>query len=296
MLRANPGATLDELNAAMQARSTAYNRQPQPELGGLSPDQLARLLADDWEGEGVIRLNSTLALEDLAGSPTLERARSVLRWLQEKGKVRATTAGNLPRAAVAELLERLRWPQGYLEELRAYNKVINEQDVFPLHLVRVLLELAGLIEQRKGSFSLTRRGAELLAERRAGELFALLFRTHFRKLNLAYLDQFGPEATGLQHTIAYSLYSFGERTDAWRAPKELASELMLPAVRAEIPPSPHFEWLPMLVESRLLRPLTGFALAEVEEVPGQDAALLRHRYRKAPLFNRFLSFDLGEGG
>ena len=70
-----------------------------------------------------------------------------------------------------------------------------------------MLELAGLVRRRKGAFQATRKARELLEPGRAGELFTLLFRTHFRTFNLAYVDR-APEAPEFQRTIAFSLYRF----------------------------------------------------------------------------------------
>ncbi|MEW5931857.1 MAG: hypothetical protein AB1941_30680 [Gemmatimonadota bacterium] len=47
------------------------------------------------------------------------------------------------------------------------------------------------------------------------------------------------------------------------------------------------------METRLLRPLEGFGLAEVQEiewVPGELGA--RNTFRRTPLYGRFLSFRL----
>lgn len=297
ILRANPDASLGELNAALQVRVAATNRRPQAELGGLAPAQVANLLSADWErGDGALRLNSTLPLDSLADARTLVNARTLLALLEERGEVRATGAGNLPRAAVADLVERMEWPDGFLEDLHRYNKVLNEDDVFPLHVLRVLLGLAGLLKLRKGRFSRTRRGADLAAESRAGELFALLFRTQFRTMNLGYLNPRLPDAPIFQRTVAFSLHRFGQVAKGWKTPEELARPILLPVVRAEVPPGPWGDRLPWMIESQLLRPLVGFGLAEVREVPRKERLSPNHAYRKTRLFDRFLSWDLSAQG
>ena len=49
----------------------------------------------------------------------------------------------------------------------------------------------------------------------------------------------------------------------------------------------------MLMEARILRPLLWFGLLEYrsEEIPGVRLGQ-RHFYRKSPLFDRFLAFDV----
>lgn len=284
--------SLEELHAAVGARTDAYNRRPQDELGGLSPLQVQRLLQSDWTSpDGALTLDETLPLEALAGARQLLNARIFLAALQNAGGTRATAAGNLNRKFVGEMVEAMKWPRGFVDELHRYNKVVNEHDASPLHTLRVLLDLAGLIKRRKGAFTITRRGEELLAEERAGALFAHLFRVQFREMNLAYLDR-APEAHGFQQTIAFSLYSFGRVGGEWSKPEGLAPRVILSAVRAEIPPDEYVDRAALILETRLLRPLERFGLAETREVPGRHPRVPDHEYRKTPLFDRFLRFRL----
>ncbi len=44
--------SLEDLNQSLQQRRDAYNTAPQDELGGLSPEQVARLIYTDWEIQG----------------------------------------------------------------------------------------------------------------------------------------------------------------------------------------------------------------------------------------------------
>jgi hypothetical protein len=290
LLRRNPNASLDEINAALEARNREYNRRPQPELGGLSPEQMQRLISDDWSGDGVVRLNTSLPLEMLGDSPTLYNARLLLRMLVERSSVRATVAGNLPRSVVAEFRDRLRLPPDLPAEYLTGAR--NEEDVFPLHVVRVLLDLAGLIKRRKGAFSATRRGSDLLADERAGELFARLFETHFRTLNLGYLDRMLVDAPGFQHTIAYALYRFGRIDPGWASPATIAEAVVLDSVRMELPGSEYRDWAAAITEARLLRTLTRFGLAELRELPREGSLVGDREYRRTPLFEHFLSFAL----
>lgn len=299
-LDANPHATLDDLNAALARRVARYNQTPQRELGGLSPSQVRALIDDDWEGNGPVRLNAALSLDDLAGSRTLANARAFLGLLVDRDGLGATTTGSLNRAAVAALLERIELPGTIFDELPPDRKVINEGDVRALHHLRVVLELAGLVRRRKGAFQATRKARELLEPGRAGELFTLLFRTHFRTFNLAYVDR-APEAPGFQRTIAFSMHRFARVGGEWARPEELVDRLVLPAVRDELPvrtlrfgqDAVAWDDLAIIIETRLLRPLAGFGLAESREVRVDGSVLPHYAYRKSPLFDRFLQFEPG---
>lgn len=292
-LERNPGASLADLNAVLRAATANYNARPQADLGGLSPVQVQRLLAWDWEGqESAVQLDGTLPPAALESSRTLHNARLLLALLGERGEVKATPKGNLPRATVAELRERMRWPADYRDLAGDARKIVNEEDVSLLHRTRILLQLAGLIKRRKGVFSLTRAGERLREERRVGELFATLFRTHFRVLNLAILDGVGP-APLFKRTIAFAIHRFGLVGEEWRTRAELKRLLLLPVVRREVPPEERFDPLDIAIENRLLRPLEGFALAEMEVLPREPGNWREvHRYRKSALFDRFLHITL----
>lgn len=313
-------ASLAELQAIAGATTDAYNSRPQAELGGLSPHQAWRLLEADWEDpSGWVALADDLPFEDLAQVRLLANARTFLETVAGEGGVKTTTAGNLNRVFVGRMLEAMAWPEGFREEVRRWNKVINEHDVRPLHILRILLYGARLLRRWKGTLRTTKLGESLAAEERAGELFAILFRTHFRRFNLAYLDMV-PETHEFQHTVAYSLYRFGQLADDWRRPEDFAESLVLPAVRQGLPPRELYDPLAIIVEMRLLRPLVDFGLADEridepakgdeedgrrrgnEEADDEDGespvpqlpyVIPVHRYRKTALFDRLLTFRPG---
>jgi hypothetical protein len=172
---------------------------------------------------------------------------------------------------------------------------MNEQEVWPLHVLRLLLEMAGLVRRRKGVFRLTKEGARLRADEQASELYARLFLAHFRRLNLAYLDRSSAEAASLQTTIAYSLFRFAKAGRAWRTPRELVERLLLPQVKQEIPAGEFIDMQAHVVEARILQPLASFGLAEQKRPAKRHASLSGEpdRYRKTSLYDRFLEFRIG---
>ncbi len=285
--------SLDELQIALDTVTEDYNRTPQAELGGLAPLQVHQLLSADWETPaGALTLDATLGIGELAGARELANARIFLAALRDAGGARATSAGNLNRKFVAEMVEAMVWPPRFRDDLYEYKKVVNEEDAFPLHVLRLLLELARLVRRRKGVFGATRRGVELLADERAGDLSATLFRVQFREMNLAYLDRFAPEAPGLQHTIPFALYRFALVGEKWAKAERLVPKLMLPSVRREMTPSEHSDLAALVLSSRLLWPLERFGLAETREVRGKRPNFPDREYRKTPLYDRFLRFNL----
>lgn len=290
----SPGISIDDLNRVVAKRFDEYNARPQAELGGLSPVQMTRLLYGDWSGSGGLRLNRKLTLDELASADLLHDARTMLGALRDDGAMAVTQAGNLSRAVVKQLVPRLRVSRGpfIAEQLRA-GKVVNEEDVLWLNVLRHVLTIAGLIVRRKG-FRITARGRELVADGRAGELYALLFETLFRKLNLQVLDRSDRHA-GIQSTVAFSFFRLRSCARDWSSPEKLAAEAWLasamdPPAEYEIKYGDMRHWS---FRHRVLTPLVHFGLLEERELPTKERWARPVEMRKAPLFDRFMRFEVG---
>jgi hypothetical protein len=283
--------SLPEAQAWLDRRMAEYNAAPQAALGGLSPVQVARLLDGDWVSAGALRVVPEVADSELAGARFLQAARLLLRLARDEGALPVTAAGNLTRRSLATLLSRIPWPDAR-PPLGRESGVVNEQDIHLVHLPRVVLGLAGLLVRRKG-FHVTRRGRALLDEHRAGELFTELFRTFFRRLNLAYLDR-GPPQPGLQQTIAFSIFQVGRHASNWAGAEPLAERGVLPGVH-----EPTGLALPGNVSwrfaTRLLYPLSDFGLLEHRLVGDGPEWQRTSEFRKTPLFDRVLRFELDPG-
>jgi hypothetical protein len=292
-LAKDPDLDDEQLDQLLGAVTAGYNVRPQEELGGLAPREVQRLISADWDDpRGAIRLDPSLPLDAVAETRELHNVRLFLGILADGGPVKATPKGNLPRTFVAAFRERIRWDSADDARWLEGRKVLNEEDVYPLHRARIILDLAGLIKRRKGEFSLTRAGERMLDDAQAGELFATLFRTYFRRFNLAYVDGVEP-VTGFQHTVAVTLYRFGQVGGEWKSPAELGVETVLPAVQEEAAHGRFGDALPTIMETRFLRPLARFGLAETQELPRDPGSWRDNvRYRKSPLFDRFLSFRI----
>ena len=128
--------TMTEVQRQIDARMREYNERPQADLGGLSPRQMYDLLYGDWSTTGAFRLNEKLSVEDIGDPDMLHNARAFLTALRDEGPAKLTAGGNLSREFVGRMLPRLRWPAGYLEDVRLVNKVIDERDVLPLETLR----------------------------------------------------------------------------------------------------------------------------------------------------------------
>lgn len=290
--RAGPFASIEEVNRLVAVRTRDYNATPQAELGGLSPDEMSQLLYGDWTSQGALRLNDALPSIELAGAAILADARTLLEFVANEGPLKETTARNLSRAAVATLLPRLRMPSQRRIALAIDEPPpVNEGDVLWLPALRHTMMFAGLLMRRKG-LRIAPRGRELLAVERAGELFALLFRTVFRTLNLCVFDS-DARHRGLQSTIAYSFYKLATVARPWATSESLAESAWLES--AKDPPT---EWESQNVDfrhytfrHRVLEPLVQFGLLEDRVLPTEDRRKDLVEFRLTPLFDRFMRFE-----
>jgi hypothetical protein len=256
----------------------------------IPPQQIDRLMEADWETpNGPIYVREDLTVGEAEQSRFFRNARTLLNALNESGGTKATQAGNLNRKFVGEMMEQLDIPSETVEDIRAVNKVINEVDVWDLHIARVIVEFAGLIRQHGGQFRVIQKRSHLMEEdEHAGILYALLFRTFFRKLNLAYLDRM-PEIPLLDETVAFSLCIASMLLLDWREVEEVSTQLLVLEAWREIPHSSYSDNTPYVVYRRILEPLIDFGLL-VERRMGdsfRDAEV-----RKTDLFDRVLKFDV----
>ena len=285
--------TMAEIQAWVGERTEGYNATPQAELSGLSPAQAHALLGGDWKGGGPLRLAEDLALGQLVGAPMLTNARILLQSAIERDGLPTTKAGNLRRVVVTEMLERMTWPDGYAERVRDMNKAINEDDVWGLHILRVVLGVAGLLRRRKGQFRVTRESRKLAGEQRAGSLLAHLFRAYFHDFNLAYGDR-DAAAPGLQAVVPLLLWRIGAEARDWVDPEALAEKVLPDSLRndPEDPPMVS-DWGVTRCKRRVVEPLVGFGLLEERVVSPSTVKWWKRRVevRVAPLFDHLLKFS-----
>ena len=280
---------IDDLNEHLQGVMSNRNSSPDPDMGGLSPEQVSRLIYLKWDDiKFPLKFNKELKHSDVKDSSFFTNTTIFLKTLIEMEKEpTATVRGNLNRKIVKTLFDKIILDEGYKRFTLKYNKVINEDDVFPLHIVRIVCELAGLIHKRKNKILVVKKYEDLLSEDKAGELYHLLFYIYFTKFNVGYLDRL-PELECIQQTIGYSIFRLGEIADSWVNIEELAEQILLPAVRQEFRAtlSEHIfiEWV---ICSRIIEPLRDLGLLECSYKGKKGDSELK-KVRKTKLFDRFM--------
>jgi hypothetical protein len=173
--------------------------------------------------------------------------------------------------------------------LPRYQKVINEPDFLPLHFVRILTQAAKLFRTYRGKLVPTPLGRRILAAEQHGPLQAVLFHVAFWHLNLAYFDRYALASWPLTQ-VGVILWSLSASAHD-RLPRETLTRLCASPVIGVL--ESQWDFGSRAMEARILRPLVWFGLLESRTEPRSAADLIKRRlYRKAPLFDRFVQFDV----
>lgn len=286
MIRINPDRIV---NQKIQQVIDDRNNRPDPEMGNLSPNQVSKLIHLHWnDPDFPVKFNKQLKLSDLEDAVFFTNTTTFLKTLLElKNQDTATAKRNLNRKFVKAVFDRLILDAETKADILRFNKVINEADVMPLNVVRIVCEEAKLIQCRKKKFLLTTKGKELLSEERTGELYYLLFSSYFTKFNTGYVDRL-PTLDCVQHTIGYSLCRLSQIADRFVYMEELFDEIFLPPVKDEIrkgyPAILKLEWL---IQSRIVGPLRKFGLLECRYKGDREIEAVR----KTELFDKFMKVE-----
>jgi hypothetical protein len=263
-------------------------------LNGIEPawtmlefDSYCTLHEEPSANNRTIRLEPGLTTADLAGSAITRNAMILLRRVVEADGLRLTPTGNLSRALVAEMCEIIEWPDHNKREFFQFHKVVNEPDFLPLHFVRVLAQASKLLRARGGRLMPTRVGKSILARGRHGVLHALLFHIAFWHLNLGYFDG-NPLAGWPQNDVGIVLWSLAAAANDWVDRETLTRLCTVPVIGVL---ESTWDLGSSAMQARILRPLQWFGLLEHRSELG-TGPVERHCYRKTPLFDRFVKFDV----
>ena len=253
---------------------------------------LRLLLEADWQDpQSPLRLNSQLALADLASATFFQNTRLLLSALAESNGTAATATGNLNRVFVRQMFDRIIMPKPSRESTLAVCKVINEPDVWPLHLARIVGECAGLISRRNKRIQLTRSGRELLPDDQAGILFRKLFLAYFRKFDLHY-DFHLRDVPGIQQTMAVIVWRLDTVARDWVPVRGLAPELLLPGVLTQLRQAmlSHYDAEDLILAGYVLEPLWDFGLLERRKASEWPSITDKDHIRVTPLWRKLISF------
>ncbi len=253
----------------------------------LTFESLRALRQPPSSGDGPITFATNLTADDIQASAAARNALILIKCAIESAGLPVTTTGNLTRAGVAEMCKLIDWPDYDQADAFRFNKVINEPDFMPLHIVRLLCEAAGLVKIRRGKLIATPMAKQYLSA--PVGLVALLAQIAFWRLDLSYFAR-GLFGSWPQEDIGIALWSLSVCGDDWQSAERLTRLCAIP--RPEMLTG-NWDRTSFAFEGQILRPLLWFGLVDhrKEEIP-ESRIFKRHLYRKTSLFDRLLKFDV----
>lgn len=199
--QSGPVGSLDEANAHIATLQADNNEAPRRAFCGLSPVAMAAVLYKPFEASEQIRFHATTNHEQY--SDVFRVARRMMHLI-ETNPIKATGKGNLPLATCRELIP-LFDRDGYDQLILSDGRFRSEEDLPPLHHVRLLLKTAGLLTTGKGCFQVTPDGQRLQSPEHQSELYFSLFKAATTQFNWAYFDRY-PDFHSIQQGWLFSLY------------------------------------------------------------------------------------------
>ena len=268
-------------------------------LGGVEPawtlltfESLRALRHEPSAAQTAIRIANDLSVGEIAGSPVARNTLVLLRQAIERGGLPFTATGNLSRAVVAEMCKLIEWPDYDQADAFRLNKVINEPEFLPLHVVRQLAQAATLVRAQRGKLVATSLGKSMLSDAKQGSLLAILTHLAFWHMDLGYFGR-GLLGSWPQADAGVVLWSLLVCANDWQSAEKLTRLCTIPdpAMFSEM-----WDRMPYAMEAKVLRPLLWFGLLEHrrEKIPSGRFGE-HHFYRKVELFERLLAFDVQVG-
>ena len=197
----------------------------------LEPGSMEALRAEPLAHNPTLRLAASLPDETFAESAFVRNALIALELIGDAFLPRFTEKGHFGRDMVAAMREAMTWPGMEATEQYRAGKALREGDVWELHLLHRLMELAGLMDGQAFLGQLTPLGREMREPGRRGALQALLFRHLFWRVDLSeFVETFPRGLPGRwpQDDIGAILWGLSNVAGEWQSADTLRT---LSAVR-----------------------------------------------------------------
>jgi len=284
---------IEELQEEVTRINERYNNRPDPEMAGLSPNEVFRLINLSWDDDNFpIKFNEQLSIDDVQGSYFFQNSRTLLNVLIGlEDESTATATGNLSRKVLEVLFDKILLRESDKPFVTKFDRSFNENNVYTIHETKIICQMANIIRKTGKRFLVTKKYQKLLLDDNAGKLYYHLFSTFFRRFNIAFRDGFG-KFYSIQSTIPFSFYVISKFADGFFKIKELEGKIFLPAVGRDIIEQSRKSWdITGLVHTRIIEPLLSFGL--IEAVRSSKLLVFNiEAVKKTGLFDKFMKFSV----
>jgi hypothetical protein len=259
------------------------NEVSRADLGGLSPHDVSRIVADDWQGAGPVRLSPATVGWDRDRIFFLRIVDRILGWFDARDPVAVREGEIMPN----ELLQSLS-NEVWAEEALAEDEAEEQLGVTALAL-RLSVDL-GLVGRRKGKLSLTAEGRRMRRPESTPILYESLFVAYFQGLDVVAFDDFPERERALNASVAWVLHRIRDIARDWKPVDGVIRAAWPKAMREGPPrgitPGEHRQLQVAIFFWRVMAPLSMFGLVELR-------TRRRAQCRSTRLFHDFFSVDVG---
>lgn len=251
----------------------------------LPPDAFQNLVPFNG-AESPIRIKYVGNAAELGRSIMFDNLQAFLRLISE-GRVKVDDGSNLTSDSLELLLGTTNWPGYDLELTRHLPRPLREDIICPLDFLKVLATECDLIRIEGDRIEIQEQGHHLLQKQISLGLVRRVFEAAFSKVNPRILTKLAHPWVHEQSGIV--LWGLSITGDMPRSAEVLTRYCF-------VPPQKFFDGtlkiLDIYMRSVFLQPLTWFGLLETQNVEVGEANEYGLLYKKAPLFDQFLQFDI----
>lgn len=193
----------EELKKIAASIISARNSAPVDDFDGLTPEEMYNMLYYPFSEQCPVKLKENIDINDLKSSPIFNVALDLLVCIHQQDGLKLTPNGNLQRQVMKDLYEKKHLPDEIIES--GFATIRTEQDWMALHVVKIVLKLAGIIRQSKGRLLLVKKWENKLLSNDYCAIYTHFFKNFTNEFNWAYSDGYENEQTG-QQGFAFLLY------------------------------------------------------------------------------------------
>ncbi|MCF6227020.1 MAG: SEC-C domain-containing protein [Xanthomonadales bacterium] len=286
--------SIEELQASLATITENKNVKPQDDFLGLSSDQVFQMLNFPFDSPELFKFSEQLPIQPDA--PILVLMEGIISAIDAKGLKATQAKGNLPQKLCRDVWSNYinLYPDHVLASFHSVNK---EDDFFELHVMRIVLELAGFLRKTKGRFYVTNKYKKIASKFGLKGLYPIIFETYCKEFNWAYWDRYS-DAPFIQQSFLFTLYMLKQYGEEMVATKVYENNFLraFPMVINEMEQStystPEKDLRRCYYYRAHKRFLVFFGLAELEVTKTDSFLVDKCKIKKTPLFDAVIQFNL----
>lgn len=200
------------------------NNIPVEDFEGFSSADMHYIIYETLSPDSPFQIKKNIPNNVLDQIPFFLQVEFLLERINDLGELKLTATGSLPTALVRQIYDK-----GFIKDDmidRGIIKLYAETSSRPIHLARMITELAGFTKKRNNKLSLTKLWKNKLEKKGRQEIFIQTFSTFAHKFNWGYFDYYECQSAG-QLGYAFTLYLISKYGDKERRDKFYSEKYLI---------------------------------------------------------------------